>query len=124
MLSRWWVAVIAICALAAGCDDKKDSAAGSSSATPAATPPGSSSATAAAPAAASASAAPAASGGPGSKCKDAAEHKARLKDPKQDPATLGSVGFDKLDCETGKWSSTKADCILAAKDYDTAKKCP
>jgi hypothetical protein len=68
-------------------------------------------------------AAPAAAAAGGSKCKEAAEHKAKLKDPNVDPNTLGSVEFDKQDCEGGKWSAGKADCILAAKDYATAERC-
>jgi hypothetical protein len=58
-----------------------------------------------------------------SKCKQAAEHKAKLKDPSVDPSTLGSVSFDVMDCEGGKWSAGKADCILGAKDYAAAKAC-
>jgi hypothetical protein len=96
--------------LALGCD-KGGGAAGAGSAAPAST----------GKAATTAAAAPA---GGDPKCKQAAEFKAKLKDPNVDPNTLGSVEFDKQDCLAGKWSATKADCILAAKDYDTAKKCP
>jgi hypothetical protein len=59
----------------------------------------------------------------GSKCQEAAAQKAKLKDPSVDPSTLGSVEFDKMDCESGKLSAGWADCILGAKDYESAKKC-
>jgi hypothetical protein len=94
-------------AMTAGCDDKKSEApaSGATAAAQGAT-------TAAAPA------------GGGKKCEQAAVHLAKLHHPDKDPKTLGSVEFDKMDCEGGKWSATKADCILAARDYDTASKCP
>ncbi len=84
---------------------------------------GATAASASASAAAAPGAAPAAAVGATGKCKQAAEAKAKLKDPSVDPSTLGSVEFDKQDCESGKFSAGWADCVLGAKDYDTAKAC-
>jgi hypothetical protein len=106
------LAMLSLLTAFAACD-KKEAAAGSD--------PNASKPAAAAPAAAPAPAAPAAGGS--SKCNDAAEHKAKIKKPGVDPSTLGSVEFDKQDCESGKWSAGKADCILAANDVAAIDKC-
>ena len=105
IIGRTLALVTLLAAVTAGCDSGKTAPASGAPAAPA-------------------PATPAGAAGSGAKCEQAAVQLAKLHHPEKDPKTLASVDFDKMDCQSGKWSATKADCILAAKDYPTAAKCP
>src|SRR5258706_2872997 len=68
-------------------------------------------------------AAPAVAPAAGDKCEQAAIAKAKVKKPGEDPSKLASVEFDKQDCRNGKWSTTKADCYIAAKTKEDLEAC-